>query len=136
MPLRTVVLFNVGPPFGGFRLAVAPGVFGLNSPAAFEALERALGRAVHELRAHPPDTWVRLCEQGLGAESVPRLGDREGVVDLTGNAANDTAGDVALRAFLPFAAWPLGGWAVYDAWHRSADGVWTPFGHDELTRLW
>jgi len=136
MPHRAVVLFNLGPPFGGFRAAVRPGFIGLDNVAAFEALERAIGNAYTLMSAHPPDAWGQLSAADSFRAAVPRLEDREGVVDVTGDATNEAAGDVVLRAFLPFPLWPFGGWAVYEGWHRGVDGVWTPFTQEELAELW
>ena len=142
MSLRVVVLFNLGPPFGGFRAAARvpgsrlPGLLGLDNAAAFEALEQAIQQAFVFLQAHPPDSWRKLASADSFRASVPRLDDREGAIDVTGDATNDAAGEVMLRAFLSFPKWPLGGWAVYEAWHRDLDGVWTPFDEDELAGIW
>ena len=59
------------------------------------------------------------------------LGERYGFVDFT--IDND---DVVMRAHYPFRIWPLGGWAVFEGWHRDADGKWVPFTEDELAILW
>lgn len=135
MPLRAVVLLNIGPAFGGFRLAARPGVIGLDDPAAFAALESAIEAAYTLLSAHPPSRWPALAGPGF-ASATPRLGEREGAIDCTVTATDDTAGEVWLRAWLPFAPWPLGGWAVYEGRHRAADGTWTPFSPEELAALW
>ena len=68
--------------------------------------------------------------------ALPRVDGREGFIDATGDATDDTEGDVLLRTFLPFAHWPMGGWAVYAGWRRRADGVCKPLRHDRLMTLW
>lgn len=133
--MRIVVLFNVGPPFGGFRIA-APGLFGLDDPAVYETLEKATHEAFELLRAHPPSAWSQLAAGESFRAAVPLFEGREGAIDVTGDATDDAAGAVVLRAFLPFAAWPLGGWAFYQAWNRGADGDWTPLSQDALAALW
>ena len=136
MSQRAVVLFNLGPPFGGFRTAVHPGVFGLNNPAAFAALDEAIQEAFSLLSAHPPDSWPDLHASGALAMTPPRFEGREGVIDVAGDAIDDAAGEIVMRAFLPFSKWRLGGWAVYEAWHRDPDGTWDPFSDHELASVW
>ena len=135
-PVRIVVFFNIGPPFAGFRAAGRPGMLGLDNAAAFEALEHAIQKAFVLLRAHPPSAWQELAAGDSFRATIPRFENREGVIDVTGDATHDEAGDVVLRAFIPFSLWPLGGWAVYEAWHLGTDGVWTPLSHEELATLW
>lgn len=136
MPQRALVLLNVGPPFGGFRLAVNPGIFGATGSAAFPALERIVYNLQSVLAAHRPDTWSRLVESdAMLGDPAELFGGRPGRVDFTCDPDSNT-GDVVVRAFLPFRVWPLGGWAVYDAWHREADGTWVPFAEEELAILW
>ncbi len=135
MPVRAVILLNVGPPFGGFRLAARPGMLGLDYPDAFVALERAIERAYTLLSAHRPADWPTIAQTGFDL-AIPRLGEREGFIDFTGSAMSDEAGEVVARACFPFPAWPFGGWVVYEGRHRALDGTWTPFTTEELTRLW
>lgn len=136
MPQRTLVLFNIGPPFGGFRLAVNPHLFGASGSTAFPALERVIQNLQSVLAAHPPDTWSRLVEsEGMIGDPAELFGGRPGRVDFTCDPAS-TTGDVVVRAFLRFRLWPLGGWAVYDAWHREADGRWVGFAEEELAEVW
>ena len=136
MSHRAVILFNIGPPFGGFRVAVRPGAFGLNNPAAFAALDAAIQEALSSLSAHPPSSWPGLHASGALAPTPPRFDGREGAIDVTGDATDDAAGDIVMRAFLPFPRWPLGGWAAYEAWHRDSSGMWTPFSEEELAIVW
>ncbi len=133
---RVVVIFNLGPPFGGFRLAARAGLLGADNPAVFEALEQAIETAYTLLRAHPPSTWQQLAADDFFTAAIPRYEDREGVIDVTGDGVLRTPGDVLLRAFLPFRFWPLGGWAAYGAWHRESDDGWTSFNEEELRNVW
>jgi hypothetical protein len=71
--LRRVVLFNIGPPFGGFRFAVRPGAFGLDSPEAARALEQAVanvrrssGASTGRLGTGSRDRARRGCRATLG----------------------------------------------------------------------
>jgi hypothetical protein len=132
MPIRSVVLFNVGPPFGGFRLAVHPGVFGLNDTSAFDALEDALVACHAALRSRPPSTWHDLPE----AMFEPDIRGRRASIDVTGDVTDTAGGDLVARARLPFQTWPFGGWVVHEGWHRAADGSWSPFTDGELARVW
>lgn len=135
MPLRSVILFNLGPPFGGFRLAVNPRLLGMEDHAAFPALEEAIATAFTLLAAHQPSSWPSVAQEAFAA-ATPCLGGREGVIDCTSNASDQETGEVVLRAFLSFPGWPLGGWAVFDAQHRTAEGIWIPFTSDELQIWW
>jgi hypothetical protein len=133
---RAVVIFNIGPPFGGFRMAVRPGMFRLDHPAVFTVLEEAVQTAFSTLSRHSPDTWPQLHAAGELTAIPPRFDGREGMIDVTGNPADTSGGELVLRAFLPFSGWPLGGWAVYAAWHRQPDGTWSPFSEKELASVW
>ena len=136
MPLRTVVLFTIGEPLGGFRMAFAPGIFGLNNVQAFTALERTLQALKSVLSVHPPDTWQRISEgDALELAEVMDFGEREGFIDFTTDVTKSKC-EVVLRAFLPFRIWPFGGWAVYAGWHRNGEEAWVPFSQDELATLW
>ena len=135
MPIRRVVLFNIGPAFGGFRFAAAPGRYGLDHPAAFAALEQSIATAFSLMSEHQPSEWRTLAATGFEA-ALPRLGDQEGVLDCSAGEEGEGVLGVVLRASLPFARWPLGGWVVYDARYRAADGSWSPFTPDELAKLW
>lgn len=136
MPIRAIVLFNIGSPFGGLRLALAPGFLGIDHPEAFEALEGAIDDTYKVLGATRPDAWPELASSGYGPVP-PRLGKREGFVDVAVGADDGGPGDEVLaRACLPFRLWPLGGWVAYDGRRRSAHGTWTPFSDEELAELW
>lgn len=135
MPIRSVVLLNLGAPFGGFRVAGRPGLFGLDDPRAFAVLERAIESAFTLLSAHQPAEWPEIAPTGFAA-AVPRLEDCEGFIDCCGSALTEGHGEVILRACLPFRAWPLGGWVVFEGRHRALDGSWRPFTPDELAELW
>jgi hypothetical protein len=134
-PIRAVVLFNLGPAFGGFRVAVPPGTYGLDHPEAFEALEDAIDKAYALLAVLPPERWRGLSKDAYDM-ALPRLDDRVGVIHGSGTATSDAAGAVVLRASFPFRFWPLGGWVVYDGRHRSLNGTWSRFTHEELDECW
>lgn len=135
MPVRGVVLFNLDAPFGGFRAAGPPGLFGLDDPKAFAVLERAIESAFTLFSAHQPADWPVIAPTGFAA-AVPCLEDREGFIDYCGSAVTEGHGEVILRACLPFRAWPLGGWVVFEGRHRALDGSWRPFTPEELAELW
>jgi hypothetical protein len=132
VPIRTVVLFNLGDAFGGFRMAVRPGLFGLNDPDAFLALESTIHDVQQSLSFHPPSRWPAIA----ASVARPQINGREASVDLIGDAADDRDGDVVMRAYLPFHLWPLGGWVVYEAWRRTSDGSWASFGEEKLAEMW
>ena len=132
MPVRSVLLFNLGPPFGGLRLAVRPGLFGLNEPSAFEALEHAIAAVQDVLRSHPPNTWHDLPNTVF----EPHIQDRTASIDVTGDVTDTTVATVVLRARLPFRGWPFGGWVVHEGWQCAADGSWTPFTDEALADVW
>ena len=136
MAIRVLILFDPRSPFGGFRIAMGPGLVGASDCAAFRALERAVHNLRSVLAAYPPDTWPRLArsEAAIG-DAADFFEGRPGFIDLNCDFSCPT-GDLVVRALLPFRRWPFGGWAVYDAWHREADGSWVPFGEDELNELW
>jgi len=137
VPVRAVIFLSLGPPFGGFRIAGRPGLFGLDNPRAFQTLERSIEGTYTLLSAHRPADWMGIAQTETGFEAAaPRLGERTGFVDCTGDAMTDETGKVILRACFPFRWWPLGGWVVYEGRHRALDGTWTPFTADELAKLW
>jgi hypothetical protein len=135
MPLRAVVLFGVGPAFGGFRIALRAGSLGLDHPLAFQELERAVMRAQSLLMPHPPEAWPGMGEAAFRA-AVPRLGGHEGTLDVMGSATSHVDGEVLLRASLPLRGWPFGRWVVYEGWHRTGTGTWSLFTADELQDVW
>jgi hypothetical protein len=131
-----VVLFGLGPAFGGFRIAGRPGfIFGLNHPVAFNALEQALDAAQGILRSLAPKDWAALTEAEL-ERVLPWCDGRKGEIELGGQSFEDRSGEVVARTFLPFRYWPFGGWAVYEGWRRSADGTWAQFSDEESMQLW
>jgi hypothetical protein len=136
MSHRSIVLLSLGPPLGGFRIAVDPGLIGLNDAAPFGSLERAVSNLQSVLAAHPPDTWQRLARSdAVIGDAGDLLAARRGALDLACDPTS-TTGDVVIRASLAFRIWPFGGWAVHQAWHREADGRWVPFTDEELAELW
>ena len=133
MPIRVVVYLNVGPAFGGFRVA---GRVQTDAHAAeFQELERAVDAARHLLSAHDPEDWPPLTDADA-ASAVPRYQGRTGQIDFTGGQSPEGVDIVVARALLPFSFWPLGGLAVYEAWHRGADGGWAPVPQEELAEKW
>lgn len=136
MPQRVVLIFNIGPPFGNFRIAMRPGVFGVDHPAAFDALEEAIEEAFSILSFHSPDAWPELHAAGDVTLPPPRFDGREGVLNIAGNPSDASGGWVVMRAMLPFSGWPPGGWAVYEAWHYEPDGTWNAFSEEELETVW
>jgi hypothetical protein len=81
MPIRVVVLLNLGPLFGGFRFATRPGMFGLDAPRAFAVLERSVESAFTLLSAHDPADWAALAPTGFDA-ALPRLEENIGAAAL------------------------------------------------------
>jgi len=132
MPVRSVVLFNLGPPFGGLRLAVRPGFLGLDAPSAFGALEEAIAAVRDTLRSRPPSAWYDLPDTVF----EPHIQDRKASLDITGDVTDTTVAKVVVRALLPFRGWPFGGWVVHEGWQCAADGSWTPFTEDALADVW
>ena len=135
MSVRAVVFFNFGPPFGGFRLAASPEDAGLDFPEGFNALERAVERAYTLLSHYPPGSWPQLARRE-DPMLVARLGHREIVLDVIWDPSDDPPATVLVRAWLPFRAWPFGGWVVYEGRRRAPDGTWTPLSPEEVSRFW
>jgi hypothetical protein len=131
-----VVLFNFGPPFGGFRCAVRPGAFGLNHPDAFAAIEGALATSFAHLAHTPFERWAQLGQELLSEQLVPHLGDHTGLIDFSFTQDTDRTRHLLARGFFSFRYWPLGGWVVHDGRHFSPDGEVTPFTADELAPVW
>ena len=136
MPIRRVLLLNIGPAFGGFRIAAAPGRYGLDNPDAFAALEQSVETAFSVLSGHQPAEWPSLAVTGLLDAARPRLGMLEGSIDCSGTEEGDGVLGVVVRAHLAFARWPLGGWIVYDGRFRAKDVSRSPFTSEQLALWW
>ena len=134
--LRTVVLFNLGPSFGGVRMAVRPGTLGLDDAEAFAAIEAVLSATFARIEQNPNDEWSRLRERLTSDASLPSFGARSGSIEFTGGEDLDGTRHLIARCFLPFRAWPLGGWAVYDGRLFAVGGKVTPFTQEELGEVW
>ena len=133
MAVRVVVYFNLGPDFGGFRLA---GRVRTDAHAAeFQELERALEAAHRLLRADDPNDWPPLTDAEM-APTIPRYRGRRGRMDFVEAESPEGVLMVVARALLPFPWWPLGGLAVYEAWQRDTDGSWAPAPREELAQKW
>lgn len=133
MPIRGIVLFHIGGPFTGFQIRPPrPGMLGPDDSDVYRALELAIADMHKVLVSQPPTAWSRLAE----AAAVPRISGRKVKLDLASTAANDLDGDVIARAWLPFRAWPFGGWVVFEGWHRTREGSWTEFTAEELEKIW
>jgi hypothetical protein len=136
MPVRSVVLFNLGPPFGGFRSAVRPGALGLDHPEAFAAIESALVQSFQRLSKTPFAEWKQLAREPASEQLVPRLGTRTGLIDFSVAQDSDGTRHLLARGILPFPYWPLGGWVVHDGRHFRPGGDVTPYTPEELAPVW
>ena len=117
-------------------MAVHPGTLGLDNAEAFAAIETVLSATLARIEQNPGDDWARLREQLTSDTSLPRFGARPGFIDFTGGEDPDGTRHLIARGFLPFRAWPLGGWAVYDGRHFAVRGNVTPFTDEELGEVW
>jgi hypothetical protein len=102
MSHRSIVLLSLGPPLGGFRIAVDPGLIGLNDAAPFGSLERAVSNLQSVLAAHPPDTWPRLVLSDAAIrDAADLLAGRSGALDLACDPTS-TTGDAVIGASVAF----------------------------------
>jgi hypothetical protein len=136
VPIRTVIALNLGPPFGGFRIALRAGALGLNWPEAFAALEAAASTELQLLAALTPERRARMREEPLPARPPPQYGDRLGVIDGMMAPTEDRATLLLLRAIFPFRFWPLGGWAVYVGARIGADNQVETLSTEQLEKYW
>jgi hypothetical protein len=136
MPVRSVVLFNLGPPFGGFRFAVRPGALGLDHPDAFAAIEAALSTIFEHLAHAPFERWAQLAQELISKDLVPHIGEHTGLIDFSVTQDADGTRHLVARGFFCFRYWPLGGWVVHDGRHFRPDGDVAPFTADELAPIW
>ena len=116
-------------------MAVHPGTLGLNNAVAFAAIETVLSATLARIEQNPTDEWSRH-ERLASDPSLPNFGNRPGFIDFTGSKDPDGTRHLVARGFLPFRAWPLGGWAVYDGRHFAVGGEVTPFTQEELGEVW
>jgi len=134
--LRAILLFRIGPSFGGLRLAVRPGV--MDWPEGFVVLESAVARVMTFLIQLPPDQRARVLsgETPWPKDLMADLGPRPGFIDAVSyaNAAGGT--DLVLRGSFVFPWWPFGEWAVFQGVHIRPDKHPEPFSYDELSALW
>jgi hypothetical protein len=135
-PLRRVVLFNLGPPFGGFRMSIQPRALGLANAEAFTVLEAVVKASFARVEQVAWTEWSTLREQLDSDAALKVLSPRPGFVDFHRHDDPDGTRHLVARAFLPFPAWPLGGWAVYDGRHFTLAGGATPFTEAELDEVW
>jgi hypothetical protein len=136
MPVRSVVLFNIGPAFGGFRSALRPGALGLDHPEAFTVIEAALTKIFEQLAHTPFEQWRALARAPESEHLVPRLGNRKGVIDFLVAQDNDGTRHLIARGMISFPYWPVGGWIVHDGRHFNPQGDVTPYTPEELAPVW
>ncbi len=117
-------------------MSVHPGTLGLNNAVSFAAIETVLSATLARIEQIPSDEWSRLHERLASDLSLPNFGGRPGFIDFTGSKDPDGTRHLVVRGFLPFRAWPLGGWAVYDGRHFAVGGDVTPFTQEELGEVW
>ena len=134
--LRAILVFRIGPPFGGFRIAFRPGF--VDWPEGFAALEAAVARVRTFLIQLPPDQRSRMLsgETPWPEELVIQLGSRPGFIDGISYANAAGGSDFVLRGSFPCLWWPLGEWVVFQGVHIRSDNRAEPFSYEELTALW
>jgi hypothetical protein len=133
VPLRVVELFRVN----SFRMAVRPGLIGLDWPEGFVALEQYLAGIATELAAMPYERFVTPRQEDFPERPGPRYDGLEGWVDLVLKpSVPDDAVRVFLRASMPFRSWRLGCWVVWDGFRASPNGARTPLTTGELGEAW
>ena len=133
MPVRVVELFRLG----SFRMAIRPGLLGLNWQEGFELLERHLAGLGRQLAAMPYDRFVKPRSEDFPERPGPRHGDREGWVNLVVDPSTpDHSIRVFLRGSLPFTWWPVGCWVVWDGFRVSRDSAPKPLSAEELSEAW
>lgn len=135
MPLRTIVLLNIGPGFGGFRLALRTKGDRPDQAETYTALEQVLEHCFSRIAQFPWDEWTR-AKQELHAVIAPLAEASLARVDMDAGEHSDGSRFVVGRVFRAFPFWPLGGHASYDGYHYTRDAVPTPYTHDELMQIW
>jgi len=135
-PLRRVVLFNLGPPFGGLRMAVHAGALGLADAETFTVLEAVVQASFARVEQVAWTEWSTLGEHVASDAALKALSPHAGFVDFSRHDDADGTRHLVARAFLPFRAWPLGGWVFYDGRHFALAGGAFPFTEAELNEVW
>ena len=110
----------------------------MNWPDGFAALEACLTEARTYIARLSPDQRTRLLrgEDPPPRTLIPRIGDREGGIEVVGHMNNDGGVEMILRGSFRFQWWPFGEWVVYDGLRIGADNRAESFSEDELAETW
>ena len=133
MPLRTVELFRLG----HFRMAVLPGVYGLDWPEGFAALERYVADQVKEIAALDYGCYLNPTGDTMPHLDGPKFEGQAGFLDLVVDPVSDRESvRVYVKASLVFRRWPLGGWVVWDGFRAWPDGSRAELTKEDLAFEW
>jgi hypothetical protein len=133
MAIRIVELFRLG----GFRLAVARGVFGLDWPEGYAVLERTVAEFAKDVLAMPYTRLVPPHQEDFPERPGPRLGDREGFVDgVVSPPEADGTVRLLVRGSFGMKGWPLGYWVVWTGYRLSPSGTVSLLSDEELSSVW
>lgn len=133
--VRAVHVLNLGwHTLGSFRIACRPKLLG-GWPEGFRALESAVSEATEALMKIPHAQLSELRGESPRAMRPPRIGEREGWIDV--HCIQDTEESVLVltRAWFPFRWWPVGGWIVFAAFRRWPERA-APVPEAELDEMW
>jgi len=137
MAIRSIVILNIGPPFGGFRLAARAGFLGLNNRKIFEKLERGIDSIFEVLNKTAIDNWQNAIVNHSESKDFKKImGSRPGIMDYS--VDEETNGHVKLivRACIPFRIFSFGGWTVYDGIILKDDNMPYRLSDQELFKYW
>ena len=132
MSIKGTVWLQFGDPFDGPRFGPPLRLeWAAKDSGIFKDLELLIADVYKTIAPQPTTVWERLAETA----QPPTINGRRVKFDLR-LFANDLEEFVLMRAFLPFPAWPLEGWVVFEGWKRKGEEAWTPLAAEELEKTW
>ena len=126
------VWLHIGDPFDGPRFGPPLHLKGAEKdPGIFQDLVSVIEDVFKIIGTQPATAWERSAEKA----PPPKINGRQVKLNLR-LFSNELEEFLVMRACLPFPAWPLGGWVVYEGWKRTGEGAWTPLPAEELEKFW
>jgi hypothetical protein len=136
MPFRSIVLLHFGQPFGGFRLALRAGIFGINNKKAYESLEKTIDAIFDVYKKTPFEEWSKLNEDDSLNKLLPEIGNSLGAIDFSFDTGNNQCREITARGSISFSLWRMGGWVVHDGIRIDKDTGASKFSEIDLSEIW